>query len=173
MKTKKDEQLNDGEMWREASIEVETSEGRDKALESSIMVSKRAFVVRYITRRSGKLRVIDEREEERFSAALRYGIEHQATLLELADMCCLSLSTFKRRFRERLDTSPHEWFIEQRMKLAQRIIDEMEISTNELARICCFTNTSHFITVFKRYYNTTPGKLRRIRGQRINTEVGN
>ena len=74
MKTKKDEQLNDGEMWREASIEVETSEGRDKALESNIMVSKRAFVVRYITRRSGKLRIIDEREEERFSAALRYGI---------------------------------------------------------------------------------------------------
>ncbi len=145
----------------ESSVSVALADNNATTTIKSRLLNHKELVIEYITRLDGRVKVVDEREEERFARVLQYGIEHQATLVELADMCCLSLSTFKRRFRDRMSMSPHEWFVQQRMKLAYRIISEVDISTNELSQLCCFSNASHFITVFKRHYRTTPNRLRR------------
>ncbi|MBR2400121.1 MAG: helix-turn-helix transcriptional regulator [Alistipes sp.] len=150
-----------GQLRCESSVSVALADDGATTTIRSRLLNHKELVIEYVTRLNGRVSVIDEREEERFARVLQYGIEHQATLVELADMCCLSLSTFKRRFRERMSMSPHEWFVRQRMILAYRIISEMDISTSELSRLCCFSNASHFITVFKRHYRTTPNRLRR------------
>ncbi len=119
------------------------------------------MVIRFNINMNGKFKVYDQREEERFHQALNYGIRHNAPINELAEICCLSPSTFKRRFRERMGLSPHLWFVQHRMKLAHDILLNANISTTELARICCYNNTSYFISVFKYYYGTSPGRLKK------------
>jgi AraC-like DNA-binding protein len=100
-----------------------------------------------------------ERENERFAKALKYGIENSASIEELAAMCYQSPSTFKRRFRERYSISPHKWLLEKKLEIALHIIKEQNIAIAELTRLCGFTNTSHFIHLFRTRYGTSPARL--------------
>ena len=114
------------------------------------------IVIRLVPRVDGRLKIVDDREMERFFAALQVAITKNMPMSKLADMCCLSVSTFKRRFKERIGGTPREWITSKRMELAHNMLSNSDITISALAKLCCFSNTSHFIEVFKSYYNTTP-----------------
>ena len=114
------------------------------------------IVIRLTQRVDGRLKIVDSREMERFFAALQVAITKNMPMSELADMCCLSVSTFKRRFKERIGGTPREWIVAKRMELAHEMLNNSDITISALAKLCCFSNTSHFIEVFKSHYNTTP-----------------
>lgn len=99
----------------------------------------------------------DERMEQVVMAAMAENL----SLEELAERCYVSVSTFKRRFRRRFSLSPHRWFILRRLDLAYRLILATDLAVTEVARLCGFTNPSHFISAFKRHYKSTPSTLRR------------
>ena len=104
---------------------------------------------------------IADAEDERMEQVVMAAVAENLSLEELADRCYVSVSTFKRRFRRRFSLSPHRWFILRRLDLAYRITLATDIAVTEIARLCGFTNPSHFISAFKRHYNTTPSALRR------------
>ena len=114
------------------------------------------IVIRLTSRVDGRLKIVDSREMERFFAALQVAITKNMSMSELADMCCLSVSTFKRRFKERIGGTPREWITSKRMELAHEMLNNSDITISALAKLCCFSNTSHFIEVFKSHYHTTP-----------------
>ena len=118
------------------------------------------IVIRLVPRVDGRLKIVDDREMERFFAALQVAITKNMPMSKLADMCCLSVSTFKRRFKERIGGTPREWITSKRMELAHNMLSNSDITISALAKLCCFSNTSHFIEVFKSYYNTTPYAFR-------------
>ncbi|MBO7283434.1 MAG: helix-turn-helix transcriptional regulator [Alistipes sp.] len=101
------------------------------------------------------------REQERFEEAILKGISSNISIDELADICCLSASTFKRRFRERYSTSPHKWFLGCRLEIAAMILRETDVPTRYIASLCGFINVSHFIATFKRRFGTTPSHIAR------------
>ena len=114
------------------------------------------IVIRLTPRVDGRLKIVDDREMERFFAALQVAITKNMPMSKLADMCCLSVSTFKRRFKEHIGGTPREWITSKRMELAHNMLSNSDITISALAKLCCFSNTSHFIEVFKSYYNITP-----------------
>ncbi|MBQ5595209.1 MAG: helix-turn-helix transcriptional regulator [Alistipes sp.] len=101
------------------------------------------------------------RAQERFEAAILRGISSNLSIEELAGMCCLSASTFKRRFRERYSSSPHKWFLGCRLDIAAMILRHADIPTRNIASLCGFINVSHFIATFKRRFGTTPSHVSR------------
>ena len=101
------------------------------------------------------------REQERFEEAILKGISSNISIDELADICCLSASTFKRRFRERYSASPHKWFLGCRLDIAAMILRETDVPTRYIASLCGFINVSHFIATFKRRFGTTPSHIAR------------
>ena len=101
------------------------------------------------------------REQERFEQAILKGISSNISIDELADICCLSASTFKRRFRERYSASPHKWFLGCRLDIAAMILRETDVPTRYIASLCGFINVSHFIATFKRRFGTTPSHIAR------------
>lgn len=101
------------------------------------------------------------REQERFEQAILKGISSNISIDELADICCLSASTFKRRFRERYSTSPHKWFLGCRLEIAAMILRQTDVPTRYIASLCGFINVSHFIATFKRRFGTTPSHIAR------------
>lgn len=104
-----------------------------------------------------------EREQERFIHAILMGVVANMTISELAEMCCLSVSTFKRRFKNYSDEPPHVWLLGCRLDLAFRIATTIGIATSDLASMCGFISTSHFIATFKRRFGITPSRLCRRR----------
>lgn len=101
------------------------------------------------------------REQQRFEQAILKGISSNISIDELADICCLSASTFKRRFRERYSASPHKWFLGCRLDIAAMILRQTDVPTRYIASLCGFINVSHFIATFKRRFGTTPSHIAR------------
>lgn len=100
-------------------------------------------------------------EDSRLESVVMGAVVDNLTLDELAEKCFVSVSTFKRRFRKRFSMPPHQWFVIRKLDLAYRMILATDVAIAEIARLCGFTNSSHFIAAFKRQYNTTPALLRR------------
>ena len=101
-----------------------------------------------------------DRERERFNNAIMQGIVYNLTIEELATMCCYSVSTFKRRFNQQFNESPHKWLLRCRLMLAAKIMSKTNISITELSSLCGFVNVSHFIATFRRHFGITPSTLR-------------
>lgn len=100
-------------------------------------------------------------DDSRLESVVMGAVVENLTLDELAEKCFVSVSTFKRRFRKRFSMPPHQWFVIRKLDLAYRMILATDVPVTEIARLCGFTNSSHFIAAFKRRYNTTPASLRR------------
>lgn len=118
------------------------------------------IVIRLALKGDGRLKTIDSREDERFRDAMQYGVMHNVPMQELANRCCLSLSTFKRRFRQREGCSPHKWIVARRMEVASDILAKADVTISSLARMFCYNSTSHFICVFRNHFGVTPRILR-------------
>lgn len=100
-------------------------------------------------------------EDRRLESVVMSAVAENLTLEELAERCFVSVSTFKRRFRKRFSVPPHQWLVIRKLELAYRILLATDVAVTEVARLCGFTNSSHFIAAFKRRYKTTPASLRR------------
>lgn len=95
-------------------------------------------------------------DNSKFEREVYANIYTNLSLEEIASKCCLSVSSFKRRFRRSFNSSPHHWFLEKRMCRARGLLITTDMSVSEIGSACGFSNQSHFIKVFKRYYGATP-----------------
>jgi AraC-like DNA-binding protein len=75
---------------------------------------------------------------------------------ELAFICYMTLSTFKRRFAKIYGTSPSKWFLGKRMHKAAQMLRENDFSPSEIYSQLGYENLSSFIQSFKQAYGTTP-----------------
>lgn len=75
---------------------------------------------------------------------------------ELAFLCNLSSSTFKRYFQKIYNTSPINWFLEQRMKEAARLLSLHNTKPSEVFYKVGYENHSSFTKSFKKFYGVTP-----------------
>jgi len=83
-------------------------------------------------------------------------IDHNITVEELAFLCNMSLSTFKRRFAKVYGTSPSKWIIQKRMEKAATLLRHEKRNPSEIYYECGYENLSSFIQSFKQVYGVTP-----------------
>lgn len=81
-------------------------------------------------------------------------------LEEYAQLCHLSLSSFKRAFTKHYQQSPAKWILNKKLQLAVKLLQRTKKSINEISFQCGFESTSHFIRVFKKYSQRTPSQFR-------------
>lgn len=79
---------------------------------------------------------------------------------ELAAQCNRSLTSFKKEFNQIYGTSPHQWFIRQRLIHARLLLISTDKPVSEIGTLCAFSNTSHFIKLFRKQYDMTPACYR-------------
>ncbi len=79
-----------------------------------------------------------------------------------AGLCGRSLSSFKRDFKQQLNTTPSRWLLEIRLKQAERLLLESDLNVNEICFESGFKNSSHFIRSFKTQYKYPPNQFRKI-----------
>jgi AraC-like DNA-binding protein len=88
--------------------------------------------------------------------AVTTSIYNAVTVEELAFLCHMSLSTFKRRFAGIYGTSPNKWLLEKRMQKAAQLLKQGERKASEIYFELGYDNLSSFIQSFKQVYGITP-----------------
>jgi AraC-like DNA-binding protein len=81
-------------------------------------------------------------------------------LEEFAELCGLSLSSFKRAFKETYDVAPGKWLNEKRLHRAAQLLHVTDKHVKEVAFDIGFEEPSSFIRAFKQRFGTTPLKYR-------------
>jgi AraC-like DNA-binding protein len=92
-------------------------------------------------------------------------ITNNLTIDELAFLCNLSVSTFKRRFAEVYGSSPNKWLLKQRMEIAARLLHHQHEKPGEVFHKVGYENHSSFSQSFKQIFGITPKEYQ---SQRLN-----
>ncbi len=81
-------------------------------------------------------------------------------MAEVAERYFISQSTLNRIFQTHLRISPHEYLENLRLARAKRMLASgADVTATALE--CGFSDCSHFIMLFRRRFNMTPGKYRK------------
>ncbi|KYK47469.1 hypothetical protein A1D31_30825 [Bradyrhizobium liaoningense] len=80
---------------------------------------------------------------------------------ELASQVGLSRYHFCTAFRLSTGLTPHVWLTRQRMMLAQRLLNDPNLSISEIALEVGYATPSAFAATFRRIVGTTPRSFRR------------
>jgi transcriptional regulator GlxA family with amidase domain len=84
----------------------------------------------------------------------------------LARRAGVSERTFARRFRDETGTTPHQWVLAQRIALAERLLEEGDLSVETVAHRCGFGSATMLRHHFRRLRSTAPKDYRRTFGHR-------
>jgi AraC-like DNA-binding protein len=113
--------------------------------------------------------------EQQLKATVEGNLDHTITVEELAFLCNMSLSTFKRKFARVYDTSPIKWLLQKRMELAADLLLHQQDNRakrrlrprrgkerrpdegpSEVYHKVGYENHSSFTQSFKQVYGVTP-----------------
>ncbi len=83
-------------------------------------------------------------------------ITSNLSIEDLAFLCNVSLSTFKRRFLKIYGNSPNRWLLQKRMELAKEMLIYSKEKPGEIFYKLGYENHSSFSQSFKQIFGTTP-----------------
>jgi AraC family transcriptional activator FtrA len=102
-------------------------------------------------------------EGEPFGATLTWMVAHlheDLTVEQMAARAVMSPRTFARRFHATLGTTPYQWLLQQRIVLAQRLLETTNETIERVATCCGFSSAATFRLHFQRLLHTSPQAYR-------------
>jgi AraC-like DNA-binding protein len=94
------------------------------------------------------------------SRVMEENFAYNLKLEDYAQLCHMSLSTFKKVFKQYYGTTPATWLQGRRLDLARHQVVTSGSTIGEISLECGFEDTSHFIRVFKQKHELTPLQYR-------------
>ncbi|AXT52570.1 AraC family transcriptional regulator [Aquimarina sp. BL5] len=82
------------------------------------------------------------------------------SLDELAKLCNLSLSSFKREFKKVFNDSPNNYITDQKLKRAKELLSITEMPVGEIAFGVGFNDPLYFTRIFKKKVGKSPTEYR-------------
>lgn len=87
-------------------------------------------------------------------------IGQPTTVDDLAFLCHMSTSTFKRKFSEIYHTSPQKWLLARRLELAADLLKLCDESPSGIYMKVGYQNHSSFSEAFRNHFGITPSDFR-------------
>ena len=78
------------------------------------------------------------------------------SLQELAFLCNMSLSSFKRKFSETYNDTPFHWIQNRRLDLVKQQLQLANVRPSDIYLEYGFSNQSSFTQAFKKRFGITP-----------------
>ena len=110
-------------------------------------------------------------QEYHMSRVMEENFGYNLRLDDYALLCHMSLSTFKKVFKQYYNTTPAAWLLQKKLDLARRKVMTSELTISQISFECGFEDTSHFIRVFKQKNNLTPLQYRQKFSKAVPTEA--
>jgi len=102
----------------------------------------------------------------RLKRVLEYIDSHLTDKISLQDIAAaagLSRMHFESQFRAATGMRPHDYLLRQRIRRAEHLLSQTDLSLAEIALTVGFRTQAHFTSVFKRFMNNTPYQWRSAR----------
>lgn len=93
---------------------------------------------------------------QKFIRTVESNLLSKLTLKELAFLCGMSVSTFKRVFEKHYSESPIKWFQNKRLEHSHYLLKQEQKSSSEIYFEVGYENLSSFIQAYKSKYGITP-----------------
>lgn len=91
---------------------------------------------------------------------IRENITEDLSIDLLSEKAYMSESNFYRTFKHELGSSPNEFIIEERLKLAESLLKDPKISVKEAYLASGFNSFSYFCRIFKKKKNLSPTEFK-------------
>lgn len=99
-------------------------------------------------------------EESSFKKSVEKNIYSKLTLEEIAFLCNMSLSTFKRHFVKTYGISPGKWFRDKRLLKAKELLKQGNLKSSDIYLDLGYNNLSNFSIAFKNKFGVSPTELK-------------
>lgn len=85
----------------------------------------------------------------------------QITVANLANLCFMSISSFRANFSIETGMSPQEYIIQTRMQYAKHYLENTSMTIQEIHKSCGFADTANFYKHFLKRYGVSPSEYRK------------
>ncbi|MGK9126199.1 AraC family transcriptional regulator [Olivibacter sp. SA151] len=100
--------------------------------------------------------ITKDKEQLQVKKVVESHIGQRITVDELAFLCHMSTSTFKRRFSEIYHTTPQKWLLSRKMELAAELLRSADESPSDVYLKVGYQNHSSFSEAFRNHFGNTP-----------------
>lgn len=97
-----------------------------------------------------------KKNSSEFSKTIANNLYSNLTIEELAHLCGMSISTFKRTFKEVFNNSPKKYITKMKLKKASKFLASKNLRISDIAYDCGFETISTFNRAFKSQYGKSP-----------------
>jgi len=112
-----------------------------------------------------------QNQQYHMSRVMEENFGYNLKLEDYALLCHMSLSTFKKTFKQYYDTTPGAWIVQRKLDLARHKLVTSDLIISQISFECGFEDTSHFIRVFKQKNNLTPLQYRQKYSKLVHSQV--
>ena len=88
-------------------------------------------------------------------------LSEKLSLKELAEISCMSIPSFSRKFKERTGKTLVQYLNEHRIERAKALLENKALSLEQVAEEAGFSNANYLIRVFKKITGQTIGEYRK------------
>ncbi|MCH4895729.1 AraC family transcriptional regulator [Marinilabiliaceae bacterium JC040] len=134
-------------------------------LEGEINLLKIKFeeIMLYLLNKYGKefeyyLRTLISKESSSLKNVIENNIYSNLKLEEIAFLCNMSLSSFKRTFIKEYGVSPGKWLQEKRLMRAKDLLECGDLKVSDIYYDLGYGNLSNFSSAFKKYFGVNPSE---------------
>jgi AraC family transcriptional regulator len=101
--------------------------------------------------------------KNRMAYVLRYiqdNLSEPISVEQLSKKAYMSVSSFYREFKNEMGSSPNDYIIDERIKLAEKLLKQPNVSIKEACLQSGFNSFSYFSRIFKKRKNFSPSKYK-------------
>lgn len=98
-------------------------------------------------------------EASSFKRTIEQNIYSSLSLEEIAFLCNMSLSTFKRHFTKDYNASPGKWLREKRLLKAKELLADNNLKSSDIYLDLGYNNLSNFSNAFKAKFGVCPSEI--------------
>lgn len=119
-----------------------------------------SIVSRIVLFRKELLQELDEDKLALIFTYIEKNLKEKITLEELADIACMSIPTFCRKFKDRTGMTLVQYMNEKRINRAKLLMKNQSLSLDQIGESVGFNNANYLIRVFKKITGQTVSEYR-------------
>lgn len=117
------------------------------------------LIHKYGTSFQAYLHSLISKETSQFRKIVENNVYSNLKLDEIAFLCNMSLSTFKRNFITEYKVSPGKWFRDQRLQRAKELLEKGMLKSSDIYLEVGYNNLSNFSIAFKNKFGISPKEI--------------
>ncbi|MDX6746544.1 AraC family transcriptional regulator [Polaribacter sp. PL03] len=136
----------------------------DQSYSSALLSLKFEEIMLYMLNKYGDkfeiyLHSLISKEVSPFKNTVESNVHSNLKLEEIAFLCNMSLSTFKRHFTNEYKVPPGKWLQDKRLQKAKELLQGGELKASDIYLDIGYNNLSNFSTAFKNKFGVSPADI--------------